>query len=293
MKIVFVAVFTPSSTNVSQANAFRRLGVELVEYDYRAEKAKHGSVDARDTALIELVRKEQPDAVLLSKCSRMGLWVVPELCDTTCCLYWFMDPAGRFRRESLLKAAAAHHSFISRQGALDRLQKVIASSGSDTTASLLCEGFDADVDYPEDIEKKRDYCFIGNLRGDRKRYVKALSIPVIKGRYGHDHSVAVSETRINLNFSEGDGCSDRVYKILAAGGFLLTQPWEGMTDHFLPGRDLVVFNGPAGLKDKIEYYLHNEDERRRIAANGLAKVQQFNRDAWAAEIVKTIERHQT
>jgi len=291
MKIVFVAVFNPSSTNVSQAAALRRQGVDLIEYDYRAEQAKYDSTADRDAALIELVRKEQPDAVLFSKCNRMGIQVIVELLNVTKCLYWFMDPAGRFRRECLAKGAACHHAFVSRQGALERLQQYIHRKGSTTTTSLLCEGFDAAVDHPADVKQIRDYCFIGNLRAGRGQYVLEQSIPVIKGRYGHDHAVAVGETRINLNFSEGDGCSDRVYKILAAGGFLLTQPWKGLTDHFEPGVHLDVFGSPAELRQKIDYYLANTKQRKEIAAAGHQAVQRFNRDAWASKIIETIERY--
>ena len=40
------------------------------------------------------------------------------------------------------------------------------------------------------------------------------------------------------------------------------------------------------MKEKIDYYLTNEDERNRIAMNGLQEVQKYNRDEWAKEIAR-------
>ncbi len=40
MKILHVAVFTPQSTNVGQADGFESLGHEVIRYDYRAMAKK-------------------------------------------------------------------------------------------------------------------------------------------------------------------------------------------------------------------------------------------------------------
>jgi len=62
-----------------------------------------------------------------------------------------------------------------------------------------------------------------------------------------------------------------------------------MEAHFKPGVHLDVFTSPAELKQKIDFYLNNKEQRATIAAAGWARVQRFGRDSWAAKIVETIE----
>ena len=101
---------------------------------------------------------------------------------------------------------------------------------------------------------------------------------------GAKHSKAVSETKVNLNFTEG-GTSDRTYKVLASRGFLLTQSWPRIEEDFKIGVDLDTFDSVNDFKQKIEYYLTHEDERKEIAAHGYRTVQKFNRTNFAKEII--------
>ena len=50
---------------------------------------------------------------------------------------------------------------------------------------------------------------------------------------------------------------DRVYKVMAAGGFLLTNDWIGREEMFVDGEHLVIFNDPQDLAEKIKFYLAN------------------------------------
>jgi hypothetical protein len=136
------------------------------------------------------------------------------------------------------------------------------------------------------VKKIRDVAFIGHCqgRGHRREYVEALGIPVIQGVYREEHARTVGETNINLNFTEG-GASDRVYKVMAAGGFLLSEPWPGMEEDFTPGVHLDTFGSVDELRRKIGFYLLNDPLRVTIAENGLRAVQKFSRDGWAKAIV--------
>ena len=46
-------------------------------------------------------------------------------------------------------------------------------------------------------------------------------VTIFTSAYGSDHARAVSSSKINLNFCTDSGASDRVYKIMAAGGFFI------------------------------------------------------------------------
>ena len=124
-------------------------------------------------------------------------------------------------------------------------------------------------------------------------YYNAVEFTNITSAYGHQHAIVVGQSKINLNFVEASaGTSDRTYKILAAGGFLLTQPWENMKRDFVNNIDLVTFRSIDELKDCIHFYLSNPRLRDAIAYNGCRTVQKFSRMFWARAIIeKGISSH--
>lgn len=78
-------------------------------------------------------------------------------------------------------------------------------------------------------------------------------------------------SRINVNIARSyalDGMSDRVFNVLAAGGFLVTNETETMKDCFDFGKDLVVVKTPEELREACRYYMEHEAERVQIAENG-------------------------
>ena len=139
------------------------------------------------------------------------------------------------------------------------------------------------------VPKTRDVCFIGETYPYREKFIQAAGCEVIRGVYNEEHSRVVSETKINLNFTEGDGVSNRIYKVLAAKGFLLTTPWLGMESDFTPDEDFAVFTTPDNLKAAIARYLNDEAERERIANHGYETVQQYDHIGYAQSIIETVE----
>lgn len=84
-------------------------------------------------------------------------------------------------------------------------------------------------------------------------------------------------SKINLNFTIPNiksGIPLRVWDVLGAGGFLLTNYQAEMPCFFEEGKDLVCFDDVKELKEKVGYYLAHEDERRTIAENGYRKVKE-------------------
>jgi len=157
---------------------------------------------------------------------------------------------------------------------------------------FIHEGYsEADNFVIPDMDKLYDVSFIGGLRNERKNYISSL-----KGKfnfhhftnvYGIDHSKAVAQSRVNLNFTEG-GTSDRSYKVMASGGFLLTQPWSMMEKDFTPDIDLVCFNSIDEMLAMIDIYLTHPIARRDIEISGLNAVSRFDRTNFAKEICDAV-----
>ena len=83
------------------------------------------------------------------------------------------------------------------------------------------------------------------------------------------------ESKINLNFTIPNiqsGIPLRVWDILGAGGFLLTNYQPELELYFDIGKDLVIFEDIQELEQKASYYLEHDEERRQIAENGYHKV---------------------
>lgn len=82
-------------------------------------------------------------------------------------------------------------------------------------------------------------------------------------------------SKINLNFTIPNiksGIPLRVWDVLGAGGFLITNYQAELEMYFEPDEDLVVFESRQELDEKVSYYLEHEEQRCKIAANGYEKV---------------------
>lgn len=88
-----------------------------------------------------------------------------------------------------------------------------------------------------------------------------------------------NRSRINLNFTIRNirsGLPLRIWDIMGAGGFLITNYQPELEMYFKNGEDLVYFTDKEDLAKKVKYYLEHEEERRQIALNGQRKVRELH-----------------
>jgi spore maturation protein CgeB len=283
MKILFVGVFDTNrqSTNTSQLLAFKVLGYDVVGYNYRAKAMQIGN-QQRDQDLVQIIENRNFDLIVFSKCNVVSYEVFERATKKTKTCLWFMDPLPTYNEEMRRKTSLVSYFCCDKDNVLSEALKINKASFH------ACEGYDGSVDKPHDIEKQYDISFIGNVYGDRQKMINSIKYKVhlINNAYGSDHAKAVSRTKINLNFCTGDGASDRVYKILAAGGFLLSNDWTKRKEHLTNGRDIVIFDSVEDLNRKIIYYLDNPELRNQISEYGRQAVQKLDRLSWAKKIVE-------
>ena len=82
-------------------------------------------------------------------------------------------------------------------------------------------------------------------------------------------------SKINLNItirSIQTGLSQRVWDVLGAEGFLLTNYQMEIPEYLEIGKDLDCFESPLELKEKVAYYLEHDEERIDIARHGYETV---------------------
>lgn len=139
------------------------------------------------------------------------------------------------------------------------------------------------------------HLYLGNkvTEQERLRLLKAVSekysLDLYTGSdtkdlpYAHVRGLAKSMTempkifhlsRINLNFTSKPirtGLPLRIWDILGAGGFVLTNYQSEIPEYFEIGRELETYSSEEELLEKISYYLQHEEERQIIARNGYEK----------------------
>lgn len=266
IKVLFFGVFTKDSTNISQANAFERNGCTVTRHDFRANATLPPDLGY--------------DLIFYSKCNELGIDAVTKYKGIKC--LWYMDPLnGNYNQSFIDKLKIVNFAcfalYESYRNALNAI----------TSCHLIEEGFDPDVDYPVKEDYATDVGFIGNLYNQsRKMYHEEVGFSLLKCSR-EQHNSVVAQTKINLNFTDG-GTSDRAYKIMAAGGFLLSEPWPGCP--FREGLNFDTFHNAVELEEKIHLYLKEGELRKIIASNGRRKVQKFSRTNWAKRILKIYEK---
>lgn len=61
----------------------------------------------------------------------------------------------------------------------------------------------------------------------------------------------------------------RVFEVPATAGFLLTgKSDDDISEYYVPGKEIVIFENEQDLTDKVKYYLSHEQERYAIAKAG-------------------------
>ena len=102
------------------------------------------------------------------------------------------------------------------------------------------------------------------------------SVRIIHGvTYEKEASKLYRDSKINLNITLHcieKGACQRIFDVMAAGGFVLSNYQEALTELFIPDKEIVLFDSYEDLCEKVNYYLTHEDERAQIAKAGQQKV---------------------
>jgi spore maturation protein CgeB len=87
--------------------------------------------------------------------------------------------------------------------------------------------------------------------------------------------IVFRRSRINLNLTMRPietGLPQRIWDVLGAGGFLLTDERAELPSFLVPGEHVETFADEAELVEKIRYYLEHPAEREAIARAGYEEI---------------------
>ena len=152
MKILYVGVFdnNRTSTNTSQLISFKKMGQDVVGYNYRKKAQSIGNI-ARDEHLISEIKNNNYDLVVFSKCNDVSEKVFAEATKKTKTCLWFMDPLSTYSEEMKNKTKLVSYLCCDKANVFEEAKKINENSFQ------VCEGFDEDVDKPHILDKEYGY----------------------------------------------------------------------------------------------------------------------------------------
>jgi len=134
----------------------------------------------------------------------------------------------------------------------------------------------------------KDVVFVGAKTDDRNlfvNYLKKYGIEITAFGKGWEAGMLSTEemiaayksAKISLSFIktiDGSGriqLKARLFEIIMAGGFILSEYCDELADYFDVGREIDAFKSPQELLDKVRFYLANCDIRDMMSARAKDK----------------------
>lgn len=140
--------------------------------------------------------------------------------------------------------------------------------------------YPSDLIYPKkEIQKVYDIGFCGG-DGNRINWINFLSNNTNFKRdnfvIGDSMVNALNSYKIHFNRNIDNDINYRTFETLGTKTFLLTNYTENLEKLFKIGKHLITYDSKEDLLNKINYYLNNEKERKKIEEEGYSHVIQFH-----------------
>jgi hypothetical protein len=164
--------------------------------------------------------------------------------------------------------------FAAQRTAVDHLKAVGGSN-----VFWLPLGCNPEAHYPIDLPRDHDVSFAGSValpvhqnRYDLlQRLENRVSLHIATKVFRDELCQAMARGRLVFNQSAVNEINMRVFEVMAMGRPLLTNreaEINGLSDLFVDGEHLIVYDDANDLDKKVRYYLDHEDEREAIAHAG-------------------------
>jgi hypothetical protein len=272
MKIAYLGNWNPfaCSTEKLIKEAFEELGHEVICFDERSVSAPH---------ILRTIKEKNIDLFFFHKGTRWGFQLgqlIELLLRLTCKkAFWYFDPIHNIpEREEFM------------QSVIPFVDKGFLTNGTwikqHTYKNLvwLLQGCKKEPLGKKRKEYECDIAFTGSTYGVRNLFVEGLKkkygdkFKVFSDVFGSDFNDLCASAKIMVSpkFPSNDWFwSNRIYKTLGAGGFLIHPYCEGLADHFIAGEDYEDYQDQEELFMKIDYYLKHDKERKEIQKAGYEK----------------------
>jgi spore maturation protein CgeB len=138
----------------------------------------------------------------------------------------------------------------------------------------LPSAFSPEANRKLNVEKAFDVGFAGNLSAHRRKIINFLKENKIdvtyKWVFGNEFNMFINRCKIflNIHFTQLLNTETRIFEVLGSGTFCLTEEIS-MPEMFEEKKHLVSWKTEEDLLEEIRYYLEKEEEREKIAQQGM------------------------
>lgn len=221
--------------------------------------------ESLEPEFLKKLKRENPNAVLIN---------------------WFPDPINQW---DLMVKISPFYDFY-----FDSDPQTVAMLKKIGRKNVYNLPFASEIGASTDLVKKFDGSFVGtfspyrenylkvltsfnlNIWGDPRWFTSSLKNFVRGGRIGQkEMKDIIRRSKININIHHNvarSGTNLRTFEVVGSGGFLLSEYMPDLKRLFKIGSEIVCFRNQQELKAKADYFLKNEKERVKIAAQGFQKV---------------------
>lgn len=250
--------------------ALQAAGVSAQHLDYERQRGRVAAALQAEPAFHEV------DAVLVQRGT--GYVFPPRLLDAFRVprILLLTELVARARAlEPLLRSGRFEHVFVRTPTCKAALVERgwVAAKAVDVFLSACPEPYLREGATPPDEDAKDiDVLWVGSVLPRRRRILDELArtVPVTEARaFGADMVALVRRARVvlNLHAEERLDTETRVYEVLGAGGFLVSEPLSAESP-FEPDRHYVESASPSALAQQVRAYLTDPKRRNTIAAAG-------------------------
>ena len=328
-RIFIVADFKdekPQSIRIERRHwtkGFVRLGHDVQRFSYRNIMLQFSPIKSQifarrffkkqaDLAIAEQVKHYYPDIVIILGMKNLDRWTVDALrVVAPKAIFIGRDTAAWPENDTERIAIAKKMDIVIATNAGEWLQ-FYKDAGVPRCAFIPCP-CDPDIQRPyEVVEKFRtDIIFAGKSQHpegdndpDRHSILQKLSTMPNATLYacfgnpsieGIDYFKAISNAKIALSINAVNSVrlyhSDRLFECLACGAFVLAKRVPDSDLLFKDGTHLKYFNTPEEFFSLADWYLRNEQERKKIAKAGMERAHsEFNCVKIAKHVLDLVEK---
>jgi hypothetical protein len=300
MKVLHLALLTPSSPQQGQIDALTSIADEYVCVDWMRFNGDHKAMQER---LIREAAELQPD-IFFSQHQSNGVFtreVLDQIPGVK--ISWGGDVRSACPDYAFELAPSFHCTCFSNQRDVDQLR------AAGHRSEFLNIGFSPNTFKPEGEKRPNTppIVFLGNHYGDRfpasalrlemcqqleAKYRKFFAAygsgwgPAVQWLNEEQEAAAYRSCKIAIDLNHyldvDRFFSDRRLRIMASGAFCIANHNPGIENDFVVGEHLVTFKNIREIPGIIDYYMTHEDERKAIAAAGCEYVHRTQ--SWAARM---------
>ena len=172
-----------------------------------------------------------------------------------------------------IKEQAGHYDFVfcaQKSGAV----KLKRDTGIE--AEWIPIACDPEIHKDLKIERRLDIAFVGT---EGKKNLRGELLNLLAQRYPNSYigradsrliSNIYSSAKIGFNYSINNDINMRIFEVLSCGALLVTNRIKdnGFEELFSDGKNVISYASPEELYKKINHYLANEEEAKKIADAG-------------------------